>query len=96
MRMMLIVSLIVATLTVARLTRFIIDDQLTIGFRRWTLQKWGDTSWQSYLITCPWCMSIWIGILIMPVAALWPSIWVIAPLSVPAASMITGLLLDKG
>lgn len=94
--MMLIVSLIVAAFAVARLTRLIVDDQITIGFRRWVLQKWGDESWQSYLMTCPWCMSIWVGAPIMPVAVIWPNQWIIAALAVPAASMVTGLLLDKG
>lgn len=96
MRMMLAVSLLVATFAVARLTRLIVDDQIFNRFRRWVLRKWGDESWQSYLITCPWCMSIWLGAVIMPPAAIWPNQWVIAALAVPAASMVTGLLLDKG
>ncbi len=89
---MLVVSLIVAALAVARLTRLVVDDQLTIGFRRWVLNKWGDDSWQGYLVTCPWCSSVWIAAPIMPVAALWPSIWLIAALSIPAASMVAGRL----
>lgn len=96
MRMMLIVSLFVATFAVARVTRFIVDDQLSIGFRRWVLRKWGDDSRMGYLVTCPWCVSVWIALPIMPVATLWPTVWVIAALSIPAASMVTGLLLDKG
>jgi len=95
MRMMLIVSLVVATFAVARVTRFIVDDQLSIGLRRWVLSKWGDDSWQAYLSTCPWCVSIWIALPIMPVAVFWPNRWVIAGFSVLAASMVTGLLLDK-
>jgi hypothetical protein len=96
MRMMLIVSVLVATLAVARVTRFIVDDQLSIGFRRAVMNRWGEDSWQSYLVTCPWCVSVWIALPIMPVAVLWPNRWVIAALSIAAASMVTGLLLDKG
>jgi hypothetical protein len=96
MRMMLIVSLVVATLAVARVTRFIVDDQLSIGFRRGVMNRWGEDSWQSYLVTCPWCVSVWIALPVMPVAVLWPNQWVIAALSIAAASMVTGLLLDKG
>jgi hypothetical protein len=96
MRMMLIVSMIVAALAVARVTRLIVDDQLTIRFRRWVMNKWGADSWQSYLVTCPWCVSVWIALPVMPPAVLWPNQWVIAALSIAAASMVTGLLLDKG
>jgi len=93
--MMLIVSLIVAGLAVARLTRFVIDDQLTIGLRRAVIRKWGEDSWQSYLAHCPWCVSVWIALPVMPVAVLWPNRWVVAALSIPAASMMAGLLVDR-
>ena len=94
--MMLIVSLIVATLAVTRVTRLIVDDQLTMGLRRWILKRFGDNSWQFDLVTCPWCVSFWVAAPVMPVAVLWPTVWVIAPLSILAASMVTGRLLDKG
>jgi hypothetical protein len=92
---MLIIAMIVGALTVSRITRLLIDDQLTIGFRRWVLEKWGADSWQGYLSTCPWCVSIWIAIPVMPATVLWPNQWVIAALSIPAASMVAGLLLDR-
>jgi peptidoglycan/LPS O-acetylase OafA/YrhL len=93
--MMLVVSLLLGILTVARFTRLLVDDQLTNGYRQWVIRRWGDLSWQSYLAHCPWCTSVWISILIMPVAALLPNIWTITALAVPAASMVTGLLLDR-
>jgi peptidoglycan/LPS O-acetylase OafA/YrhL len=95
MSVMLVISLVVASLAVARLTRLLVDDQLTIGLKRWAIRKWGDTSWQSYLVHCPWCVSVWIALPVMPVATLWPSRWLIAALSVPAASMVAGLLVDR-
>jgi peptidoglycan/LPS O-acetylase OafA/YrhL len=88
----LIVSLIVATLTVARVTRLLVDDQLTTGYRRWVIQRWGDLSWQSYLAHCPWCTSIWVALPTMPAAVIWPNKWVVAALAVPAASLVTGLI----
>jgi uncharacterized protein DUF1360 len=87
--------MVVAALAVARITRLLVDDQLTISYRQWVNRKWGDSSWQSYLAHCPWCTSIWIALLTMPPAVIWPNKWVIAGLAVPAASMVTGLLLDR-
>lgn len=89
------ISLAVAALAVARITRFFVDDYLTNGYRRWVVQKWGEDSKMSYLVHCPWCTSIWIALPIMPAATLWPNQWVIAALSIPAASMLAGLL-NKG
>lgn len=92
---MLIVSLVVAALAVTRLTRLVVDDQITIGFRRWIFNKLGEDHSVSYLITCPWCSSVWIAAMVMPVATLWPNRWVIGALSIPAASLIAGRLLEK-
>jgi hypothetical protein len=39
-------------------------------------------------------MSLWISVPVMPVAVLFPNIWVVAVLSVLAGSMVAGLLLD--
>lgn len=88
-------SLIVATLAVARVTRFLVDDRLSDFYRRWVVNKWGPDSKPSYLVHCPWCTSIWIALIIMPAAALWPNIWVITAFSIPAASMVAGLLIDR-
>lgn len=89
---MLIVSLVVGMLAVARLTRLLVDDEITIGIRRWVIRRYGEDSKMAYFIHCPWCTSIWISALVMPVAVLLPVVWTVAALSIPAASMVTGLL----
>lgn len=89
---MIAISLVVAALAVARITRFLVEDFLTNGYRRWVVNKWGDESLMSYLVHCPWCTSMWVGIPIMPVAVIWPNAWVVSVLSIPAASMVSGLL----
>lgn len=89
---MIVVSLVVAALAVARITRFLTEDYLTVGYRRWVVTRWGPESKMSYLVHCPWCTSVWIALPVMPVASLFPNIWVIAALSIPAASMVAGLL----
>lgn len=86
------ISLVVAALAVARITRFLVEDFLANGYRRWVVNKWGEDSKISYLVHCPWCTSIWVAVPIMPVAALWPNVWVIAVLSIPAASMVSGIV----
>lgn len=92
---MLPISLIVGFIAVARLTRLMVSDKLTVGYRQWVVGKWGKESWQVYWAHCPWCTSMWVSLLVMPVAVLWPNQWVIAALAVPAGSMIAGLMLDK-
>jgi uncharacterized protein DUF1360 len=89
---MLIIGLILGALTVARLTRLLVADRLTVGWRRWVVNRWGPDSLPSYLAHCPWCMSLWIAIPVMPVAVLFPNKWVIAALAILPASYITGLL----
>lgn len=92
---MIVVSLVVAALAVARITRFLTDDFLASGYRRWIVDKYGANSNLSYLVHCPWCTSMWVAPFIMIPATLWPNVWVIAALSIPAASMVSGLLIDR-
>lgn len=89
---MIVVSLVVAALAVARITRLLVEDFLTVGYRRWVVTRWGPESKMSYLVHCPWCTSIWIALPVMPVAVLFPNVWVIAVLAIPAASHVAGLL----
>lgn len=94
--MNVIVSLIVAALAVARITRLLVDDRLTVRWRQWIVRRYGTESLMSYLVHCPWCMSMYLAIPIMPIAALFPYPWVIGILAIPAASMVAGLLNDRG
>lgn len=89
---MMIVALVLAALTVARITRLLTEDRLTISYRRWAVDKWGKDSLPAYFVHCSWCTSMWVAAPIMPVAVLWPNIWLIAALAIPAASYITGRL----
>jgi Protein of unknown function (DUF1360) len=92
---MLITSLVLAVLAVARLTRLLVSDKLTLGIRQRVVREWGIDSKFSYLIHCPWCMSVWVALLVMPPAVLWPNRWVIAALAIPAASYVTGFLANR-
>jgi hypothetical protein len=90
----LLISLVLGVLAVARVTRLIVEDRVLVGLRQWVIRRWGEDSKPAYLILCPWCMSIWVSLPIMPVAVLFPNRWVVAALAILAASMVTGLLLD--
>lgn len=92
---MLITSLIVATLAVARLTRLLVSDKLTVKLRQWVVKRWGADSKPSVLIHCPWCISVWVALPVMPVAALFPNKWVIAVLAIPAAAYVVGFLANR-
>ena len=49
------------------------------------------------LLTCQWCMSIWVAALVMPVAWFWgQSPWALVPALVLAASQLTGMLAGLG
>lgn len=87
---MLVICLIVAALAVARLSMLLTQDQLTIGYRRWVVNRFGENSQIAYLAHCDWCTSMWLAIVIMPLVAAWPNRWVLAAVSVPAASLISG------
>lgn len=78
-------------LALARLARLTTTDAITDPARAWLQEHTGDML--SYLVTCPWCLSIWYG---LPGAALvyaehgrW---WVQVPLIGLAGSYLTGLL----
>lgn len=92
---MLITSLVVAALAVARLTRLLVSDKITVGIRQWVITKWGPDSWGAKLILCSWCTSIWVAVPVMPVAVLFPNRWVIAVLAIPAASYVAGFLANR-
>jgi hypothetical protein len=89
----LILTLIVATLAVARLARLVAEDEIMVGFRRWVINRNGTNGWLTKLVHCaPWCMSFWFA-LIMPVAVYFPSLLLIAILSPFAGSMAAAVIL---
>ena len=90
--------LAVTVLAVARVTRFVVADQLTEGFRAWVINRFGSESNLAYLVHCNWCTSIWAGVPIVGAAFTlqhWVTYMILTWL---AASHVTGLLgqLDRG
>ena len=57
----LAIVLLVAVVSVARLTRIVTIDQIFAPLRDAVRGRLGDDSQITYLLFCIWCMSIWIG-----------------------------------
>jgi hypothetical protein len=91
------VALVVMALAVARLTGLITEDKITEGIRERLLDRLDEDSKLAYLITCPWCVSIYLAI---PAAVLvwWHSDNPVAmiPAIVLAFSQIAGSLASIG
>lgn len=87
-------ALIVDGLAVYRLTRLAIVDTLppVRAARERILQRLPVTSWQAELLTCPWCLSVWIGagVLLVRRTRLWR-----AAAFVLAGSAVSGALSER-
>jgi hypothetical protein len=81
-----------------RLTTLIKDDKITEDIRNVVFQKYGEPSDEdshkiSYLLTCPWCLSIYFGGLAVLAGARWPRMW--KPVSKALSySALTGLMAE--
>lgn len=81
---------ILAALTCYRLTRLVTADVITQRFRTWVADR---SFWASYLISCDWCLSIWIAPFVAAPAILYPdSTLVLIVMAWFSLSAITGLL----
>lgn len=87
------VTLIIAVLATARLTRLITDDKITEAARSRVARR-GQMI--AYLIHCPWCISIYTG---AAVAASWwawgGQTWHTAAMLALAASHATGVIASR-
>lgn len=86
-------TLILAALVTARLTRLVTSDYITDPVRKGIVRRLPEGSRLAYLIMCPWCSSIYVA---APVAASWwawgdTRLWA-ACAALPASSYVAGLL----
>lgn len=88
----------ILALAVARVTRLVVLDEITVGFRSWVIRRFGDDHKLTYLVHCPWCVSIWVGIPMVALAVTVPNKLVMGIMLWLAISYIVGLLaqLDRG
>lgn len=81
---------ILAFLTCYRLTRLVTADVITQPFRSWVADR---SLWASYLVSCDWCLSIWIAPFVAAPAVLWPdNTLVLIVMAWFSLSAVTGLL----
>lgn len=79
---------------VYRITRFVVADAFPpmAHFRDWVAGRFGEESSIAYLVECPWCMSVWLGGLVVLASTLLLDRGLPAPLLVwPTASGVAGL-----
>ncbi len=87
---MSVLSLILGFLACYRLTRLVTADQITLPIRTWVLDR---STWAGYLVTCDWCLSIWVAPWVAS-AVLFHSERAVVQVGLVAlsASAVTGLL----
>lgn len=78
--------------TVCRVTRFITKDALAAGFRSRVADRFGDDSQPAYLVSCGWCVSVWVAGAVTALAY-WAghAIWYEAGATVLTLSYLAGL-----
>lgn len=88
-----VVELVVLVFAVARVTKLVVDDKIMLPFRKWVLGRSGEDGWFFYLVTCPWCMGIWVAAPMTAITYLWPhKIWWAVLTFLAAAQMASTVL----
>lgn len=90
------ITLLVAALVTARITRLVTTDRITEAPRTWLLRRLPDESLAAYLVVCDWCASFYIGLAVALGGALanWWGWWWTVPLGL-AFSYVAGWLASK-
>jgi hypothetical protein len=91
-----ILSLLLTSLAVARVTRLIVEDEILAEPRMWALMRLDENGKLAYLLVCPWCMSVWVG---AGASAAWWAWgghrWFLAVVAALAFSYVAGFLASK-
>lgn len=83
-----VLLLVLDGLAVYRATHLLVDDAITASLRM-AFVRAGD--WGRDFITCPWCVSIWVGALVVLLQTVAPGPWFYAS-CVLAFSAVAGVL----
>jgi len=90
-----VLDLLEDALATHRLTKLVLDDELTRPVREAVWRRFPPESTRlGYVLTCPWCSSIWVAAGVVAARRASPSLW--RPLArVLAASTATGLAFER-
>lgn len=91
-----LITLLIAALATARITRLITRDEITHPARRRVLKHLKPTGMLAYLIVCDWCVSVYTGSAAAALGAwggYWP--WTLAAPAALAFSYTAGWLASK-
>lgn len=80
-----LLTAVLAALVVVRVTRLLTIDQLFAPWRSWWLDRYGVNGFV-YLLHCPWCLSVWLGVAAAAVVE-----WLAPAPGVHAAVNVAGL-----
>ena len=86
---MSVLLVVLAMLSTYRLTRLVTADRITQALRAWVVSR---NRTLGYLVTCDWCLSIWVAPIPAAAVVLWPdsqAVW--AALIALSASAVTGV-----
>lgn len=94
---LLAMLVICGALATARLTRLVVQDEITKELRNGILRRLQEENRfhlkMAYFLTCQWCVSIWVGAAVGAANLTWPTAWWWwLALSTMAGSQITGML----
>lgn len=83
-----LLELVILGLAVFRVDRLIREDTITESLRERTVYRLSETSRLRELLSCGWCLSIWLGAAAVGSFILWPVvvIWLAFALAVSAIS----------
>jgi hypothetical protein len=74
------ITLLIAALATARLTRLVTTDRITEAPRTWALRRLPSEGLLAYLLVCDWCVSVYTGAAVASAGAWagsWPWAWAV-------------------
>ncbi len=78
-----------------RITRLLTEDELLAPVREWVWKNHSPEETKlGYFVTCPWCVSIWAGALVVTARTLAPHTWGLASRAL-SFSAVTGMVAQR-
>lgn len=88
-------ALVKDSLAVFRLTKLIMEDRITLEFREAFWAKFPPNTKIGFLLTCPWCVSIWAAAIVIGTRKAFPEAGDILS-TILATSAVTGIAYQRG